>query len=307
MSDSRGLNRRMFLTGMAGITGAALLGKGQEAMAQAALAADAKLAATTPAAVGADRTHIGNLQALMPGGIAFVRNDEFGIVLDVGWDAANRPGRAAPDDSINRIVFKKHAATIRFDWGRKAGSDSVVIRLVADVDTTATLQIPARPWHAFSNIIKVPDDRTVDVICLGFRRSQLPWKLISDTPLGRVGEALAMAATASFTVKLARGKAACLCAGFGELAAVESVEAALDAAAAYDKGRARKGSGGISWRRLPTISTTVGCTATPARRWCTVSVGNGGSSGAIRITWRKWRIPWACGRTRRACGRISGV
>src|ERR1035438_1789611 len=46
-----------------------------------------------------DHTLIGNIHALLPGAVAFIRNGEAGIVLDIGSDSTGRPGSTAPDFS----------------------------------------------------------------------------------------------------------------------------------------------------------------------------------------------------------------
>jgi hypothetical protein len=64
-----------------------------------------------------DRTLIGNVHALLPGAIAFIRNDKAGIVLDIGSDSTGRPGSTAPDFSYSTWNFKVENANLTLRMG----------------------------------------------------------------------------------------------------------------------------------------------------------------------------------------------
>src|ERR1700743_201574 len=55
---------------------------------------------------------IGNFHSFHPGGIAFLKDDAWGIVLDIGWDKTGKPGSAAPDHSIHHITFDNEGVPV---------------------------------------------------------------------------------------------------------------------------------------------------------------------------------------------------
>ena len=123
-------------------------------------------------------TLIGNLQAFMPGGIAFVKDNAFGIVLDVGWAANGKPGSASPDFSSNTIRFERDGAKVLFDWG-KAGDEAAVARLTSDKPVKLTLRIPARPWHGFNNILST-NNNVIEATAITPQNQSTTWVLHID-------------------------------------------------------------------------------------------------------------------------------
>ncbi len=87
---------------------------------------------------------IGNVFLTQPGGIAFVANDEAGILMQVGWSGT--PGTAAPDGSINRLRFAQDSANISFDWTRTG--NAIAARLSADSPVTFALEL-VPSWPSF--------------------------------------------------------------------------------------------------------------------------------------------------------------
>ncbi len=102
------------------------------------------------------RIHNGLVSA--PAGIAFVVEDQAAFVLDVGrapgtanqflgpqWTQLGcRPGMAAPNDSIHKLILQSSEANIQWDWGRVG--DAAVGRLRADKPTTVTLKLLKDSW-----------------------------------------------------------------------------------------------------------------------------------------------------------------
>jgi hypothetical protein len=88
---------------------------------------------------------IGNVFLTQPGAIAFVSNDQAGVLMQVGWSGT--PGTAAPDGSINKISFSQGGANVTFDWARTG--NAIAARLSADNAITFALQlIPS--WSSFT-------------------------------------------------------------------------------------------------------------------------------------------------------------
>lgn len=178
---------------------------------------------------------IGNLQAFMPGGIAFIKENVFGIVLDVGWAANGKPGSASPDFSSNTIRFEHNGAQVHFDWG-KVGDEAAVARLSSDRPITLRLRIPARPWHGFNNILSTTN-RGVEATAITPQSQSATWVLhIDPIPTGLqhapVGEMVFDLELSAMPVRIA--------AGFNGVPEVSRVDALLDAAAAkYEAERAR--------------------------------------------------------------------
>ena len=121
---------------------------------------DAATVATPPyAGLRQSNVVIGNVFLSQPGAIAFVSNDEAGILMQVGWSGT--PGTAAPDGSINKLRFTQDAANISFDWTRTG--NAIAARLSTDTPITFALElIPS--WPAFQTTYS------------GFRRRSLRYR-----------------------------------------------------------------------------------------------------------------------------------
>jgi hypothetical protein len=186
------------------------------------------------------KTVIGNLHAFMPGGIAFIKNDDFGIVLDVGWDQDGRPGSCAPDFSMNSIRFDREDAHLQFDWSR-VSDDAAVARISSDKSIMLTLAIPSRPWHAFNNMITTTK-HGLEAVCIAPNAATTTWVLnISPVPLpAQVGAVPGL----TFNVPVSPHAPIRLAAGFGGVPDLGGVDNFLDAAIVrYEATRARSVGG----------------------------------------------------------------
>ncbi len=179
---------------------------------------------------------IGNYHAFMPGGIAFVRDNAVGIVLEVGWGNRDRPGSAAPDYSINRILWNQDGSNIHFDWGR-VGSDAAVGRLRADSAVSITLKLPSKTWFPFHAVY----DSTPSGLCataITYDGQFVPWRLLLSAKL--VSNHINALPEAAVEIELTPDKPLYFSAGFGNLPELDRVDELLNnAAAVYEKKRAK--------------------------------------------------------------------
>jgi glycogen debranching enzyme len=182
----------------------------------------------TPAPPLGSKVVIGNFQQSMPGGIAFIKDNAAGIVLNVGWPSDKRPGASAPDESINHVVFQQNGATIHFDWGR-LGAEAAGARLTTDKPVTLTLTLPRSPWHHFNAIFNsVPGG--LDATAITGDGRFFPWHLrVSPAP---DNDTARYDPQASLTVSLTPTQPVVLVAGYDVLPPLSSVTKTLDAASA---------------------------------------------------------------------------
>src|ERR1035441_6319667 len=96
---SRPVSRRGFLGSAFAGTAVSLLPRALSSEAASSAIATAKPVASCADGLiheaslkTSDRTLIGNVHALLPGAVAFIRNDKAGIVLDICSDSMGRPG-----------------------------------------------------------------------------------------------------------------------------------------------------------------------------------------------------------------------
>lgn len=232
------MDRRKFLVSVAG-AGVGLAstswGSAQTADSQSKRAVEMGQTVAGNLEIEQSATLIGNLQAFMPGGIAFLRDDAFGIVLNIGWAANNKPGSASPDFTSNTIRFEQDGVPVHCEWG-KVGDSAAVARLTSDRPVKITLTIPPRPWHGFNNIIKTTE-LGLEATAITPQNQSTTWALhieprpaaFDRAPLGEI----------SFDVELS-GMPVRLAGGFGKLPELGLVDTLLDAAAEdYANERAR--------------------------------------------------------------------
>jgi hypothetical protein len=233
------MDRRTFLISFAG-AGAGLASTSLAGAATDSNASRAEEVSQTVAGnlnIDQGSTLIGNLQAFMPGGIAFVKDNAFGIVLDVGWAANGKPGSASPDFSSNTIRFERDGAQVLFDWG-KVGDEAAVARLSSDKPLKLTLRIPVRPWHGFNNILST-NKSEIEATAITPQNQSTTWVLHMDpfptglqqSPAGEMAFDVELSATPVY-----------IAAGFTGVPELNQVDKILDAAAAkYKSQRARAG------------------------------------------------------------------
>ncbi len=184
-------------------------------------------------------TAIGNYHAYYPGGIAFVQDNAIGIVLDIGWDANNRPSIAAPDYSYNRITWQEGFTTVMCEWGR-ADETTAVCRLTSNGEVLLKLNLPKQTWHPFNAVYySVPEGLDATAITADGRF--VSWKLrVAPAPEQNDTNTLP---EASFVVNLTPEQPIFMAAGFGELPELSSAGAKLDEAAARYKAMRASASG----------------------------------------------------------------
>jgi len=182
------------------------------------------------------RTLIGNVHALLPGGIAFLRNDEAGIVLDIGSDPTGAPGSTAPDFSYSTRKFHADGAELTLEWGR-VGPEAAVFRIQTNRTVTLTVTLPANPWRPFYHYSS-PVDGGLDAQAITMQGEYIPWTLRSD-PKPTITTSL-LSTHASFEIEITPEHPAHMAAGYGALPALNTVNAILDSARArYSDHRAQ--------------------------------------------------------------------
>lgn len=182
------------------------------------------------------RVLIGNIHGLLPGAIAFLCNDEAGIVLDIGSDPTGRPGSGAPDFSYNTHKLKVNGADLTLEWGR-VGSDAAVFRIHTNRPVTLTITLPANPWRPFYHYFSSADGG-LEAQAVTMQGEYIPWTLRSD-PKPNV-TTLSLSSHAAFEIEITPERPARMAAGYDSLPALDTVDAILDAARArYDANRAQ--------------------------------------------------------------------
>lgn len=232
------MNRRSFIQNVSGaLVSAAFPARAQFGSSQNTLAEmDCDAIKGSRAARGSS-INIGNLNAFYPGGIAFIKDNQWGIVLDVGWDATGRPGIAAPDHSVNCVVFERDGAHVGFDWAR-IGPESVVGRLTTDKDVRLTITIPARPWKSFNNVLTGSNEHGVQFTSVSTSGEQIRWELKSHSVIDVDPKAPSSGGCLRFG--LSPGTSVHFVAGFNDLPEISSADRLLKTAAErYSRRRAR--------------------------------------------------------------------
>lgn len=187
-------------------------------------------------------TRIGNYHAMMPLGIAFIRHNKAGVVLNVASGTAWRQGICAPDFTISHSEFDQDGARVQFEWGR-VEDDGAVARIRSDKPVTLLLRLPESPWlnfhNSFTNV-----GHGVDALCITNEGEYLNWHMRLDVaapsqsgiykreeyaegrPIDQGVPNLAL------RIEVSPDRPVRLAAGFGTLADLGTVDASLDQASA---------------------------------------------------------------------------
>jgi len=178
-----------------------------------------------PPLVVRDRTLIGNVHALLPGAVAFIRDNQAGIVLDIGSDSTGRPGSAAPDFSYCKWNIQVDGANLTVEWGR-VGPEAAVFRIRADRNAKLQMKIPANPWRPFFHDVRAATDG-LDAYAITFDGEYILWSLRIDPGSHH---AVHLDRDSSVELQITRDHAACFVAGFSALPALSTVDATIDLA-----------------------------------------------------------------------------
>src|ERR1035437_4518586 len=178
-----------------------------------------------PALKTPDRTLIGNVHALLPGAVAFIRNDKAGIVLDIGSDSIGRPGSTAPDFSYSTWNFKVEDANLSVEWGR-VGPEAAVFRIRTDRNVNLQMKIPANPWRPFFHALSTGDSG-MDVFAITFDGNYIPWSLRVDP---ECLHAVHLTNDASVELQITPNHSARFVAGYSGLPAIDKVDSTIDLA-----------------------------------------------------------------------------
>jgi hypothetical protein len=178
-----------------------------------------------PALAATDRTLIGNVHALLPGAVAFIRDNKAGIVLDIGADSTGRPGSAAPDSSYCKWNIQADGAILIVEWGR-VGPESAVFRIRADRNAKLQMKIPANPWRPFFHDVGAATDG-LDAYAITPDGEYILWSLRVDP--GSL-HAVHLDRDSSVELQITPDHAACFAAGFSALPALGTVDATIDLA-----------------------------------------------------------------------------
>jgi len=188
-----------------------------------------------PACAKPGRTLIGNVHALLPGAVAFIRDDQAGIVLDIGFDSTGKPGSTAPDCSYSTWSFKVEDANLTVEWGR-VGQEAAVFRIRTDHNVSLLIKIPANPWRPFFHGLNVADGG-LDVSAITFDGSYILWSLRVDPESLR---AVHLGNDASVELQIEPARPARFVAGYSAFPSIDMVDSTIDLArASYTKHRAQ--------------------------------------------------------------------
>jgi len=171
------------------------------------------------------RTLIGNVHALLPGAVAFIRDNKAGIVLDIGSDSTGRPGSASPDFSYCTWNTQADGANLTVEWGR-VGPEAAVFRIRADRNAKLQMTIPTNPWRPFFHVVRAATDG-LDAYAITPDGEYILWSLRAD-PASL--HAVHLDRDSSVELQITPDHAACFVAGFSALPALSSVDATIDLA-----------------------------------------------------------------------------
>lgn len=186
----------------------------------------------------AKHTLIGNVHALLPGAIAFIKDNKAGIVLDIGADGTGRPGTTAPDFSFGAWNLQVDGANLTVEWGR-VGAESAIFRIRTDRNVTMTMKIPANPWRPFFHYASAQMDG-IDAHAITFEGNFILWSLRVDP---ETLHSVNLAGDASVELRITPEKASRFVAGYSSLPEMESVDITLHRARARYAGRRAQASG----------------------------------------------------------------
>ena len=222
------MNRRSFLGNVTSVLAVTALSSSEQANARGSEENSASSANIQSVPVDEARiSHIGNFHSFYPGGIAFLKDNAWGVVLDIGWDKTGKPGFAAPDQSIHRVSFDNEGVLVTCEWG-KVGDETAAIRLTAQRATQVSMKIPATPWAFFNNIVWQSDRHSLEALAVSERGETTQWRLQCSSPITSTMEK--PVSEGKVTVQIEAGKPLLIVAGFGELQPTQGIGPLLDAA-----------------------------------------------------------------------------
>jgi hypothetical protein len=183
-------------------------------------------------------TLIGNVHALLPGAIAFIKDNKAGIVLDIGSDSTGRPGSTAPDFSFGTWNLQVEGANLTVEWGR-VGAESAVFRIRADRKITMKIKIPANPWRPFFRDVSAQENG-IDAHAITFDGNIVLWSLRVDPA---IPHDVNLTGDASLELQITPEKCARFVAGYSSLPAIDGVDITLDRARARYAGSRAQAKG----------------------------------------------------------------
>ena len=231
------MNRRSFLGSVTSTVALAAFSSPEQADAQGG-EGDAPRSTSIPDSYvkKTEKSHIGNFHSFYPGGIAFLKNDAWGIVLDIGWDKTGKPGTAAPDQSIHQYSFDNDGVPVTCEWGQ-VGEEAAAIRLTAPRATQISMKIPATPWAFFNNIVWQSSTHSLEALAFSERGEKTQWRLQSNLPITSTLDK--PVSEGKVTVQIEADQPLLIVAGFGEIQPPQAVGSLLDAASQrYGRSRA---------------------------------------------------------------------
>jgi len=174
---------------------------------------------------------IGNFYYRAPNGIAFIKDDIAGFVINPG--GCYNAGTVAPDDSFHSVIFAPKTATphihrVEFQWSRMG--DVVIGRLLSDEPGEMSFSLNEN-WPGFSSRFFAKGDTVTGVATLPEAKI-ITWQLKASPEVKSVDDE-------QLTVVLGGStKPTYLVAGFGELPSFDGIERSLaEARRAYDARR----------------------------------------------------------------------
>jgi len=232
------MNRRLFLETVTSTVAFAALSSSRQA---SALKSEnhATRSAKIQDSLGSNTANvrIGNFHSFYPGGIAFLKDDAWGVVLGIGWPKTGKPGTAAPDNSIYQINFDYEGVPVTCEWGR-VGTEAAAVRLTAPRAVQITMDIPARPWAFFNNILWQSGSHSLEALAVSAEGQTIRWQLQSNVPITSTFDK--PVCEGKFSAQIEADKPLLIVAGFGGIQPREDIGPLLDAATRkYERSRAR--------------------------------------------------------------------
>ena len=165
-------------------------------------------------------THIGNFYYQAPNGIAFIKDDAAGFVINPG--GSYNAGTVAPDDSFHRVIFTPETTIptmlrVEFQWSRMG--DVIVGRLVSAEPGEMSFDLSGN-WPGFSSQFSAHEGGVKGVAALPAGKS-ITWQL-------KAHPEVKLADDTQFTVTLGGPtRPTYLVAGFGDLPPFEGIDGLL--------------------------------------------------------------------------------
>ncbi len=179
---------------------------------------------------------IGNVYPMLQGAIAFILNDEAGIVLDIGFNADGWPGSTAPDFSYGTWSMIVDGASLKVEWGRLE-ADVAIFRIASDRHVSLQINLPANPWRPFHHYFTAIDGG-LDALAVTPQGQYIPWRIRTDPE--PKASSLLFSTQGHLTIELSPDGPLHMVAGYSTLPQLSTVGAEMDRARArYTIGRAQ--------------------------------------------------------------------